>query len=215
MYAGRAVEDGPGARDLRRPAAPVHVGPARVDADDRAPARRRWSRSRGRRLRCSRRRPAAPFHPRCPYRFEPCDDRAARCCCEAPAATSTPATCRSTSKRARVGRARREPSRGLRRERHATSRSIEVEHLTKHFPVRQGVFARAQGGGARGRGRDADRAQGRDARHRRRVGLRQVDDGPADAAPARPDERARSASKGGTSRGSRSASCGRCAARCR
>ena len=35
------------------------------------------SRSRARRRRCCTRRPAAPFHPRCKYRFEPCDDQAA------------------------------------------------------------------------------------------------------------------------------------------
>ena len=82
---------------------------------------------------------------------------------------------------------------------------VEVEHLTKHFPVKQGVFARGEGRGARRRGRVADRQPRRDARHRRRVRLRQVDDRAADGAAARPDVRERSASTARTSRASRSA----------
>ena len=72
MYAGRIMEYGPAARDLRAAAAPVRVGAARLDADDRAPPQRRSCRSRARRRRCSTRRPGCPFHPRCPYAFEPC-----------------------------------------------------------------------------------------------------------------------------------------------
>ncbi len=40
MYAGRAMEYGPAAGDLQRGSAPVHVGPARVDADRREATRR-------------------------------------------------------------------------------------------------------------------------------------------------------------------------------
>ena len=73
MYAGRAMEYGPAHEIFNARAASVHVGPARVDADRRSRGSSAWSRSRARRRRCSRRRRAAPFHPRCKYRFEPCD----------------------------------------------------------------------------------------------------------------------------------------------
>ena len=56
---------------------------------------------------------------------------------------------------------------------------------------------------------------GRDARPRRRVGLRQVDARALPRAPARADCRAASSSRAGTSRSSTGARCGRCAARCR
>ena len=59
MYAGRAVEHGPAARGLRQPAAPVHLGPARVDAEHRGQGRRTCARSRARRRRSSTCRPAA------------------------------------------------------------------------------------------------------------------------------------------------------------
>ena len=71
---------------------------------------------------------------------------------------------------------------------------VEVEHLTKHFPVKQGVFARAAGVVHAVEDVTLDRQPGRDARHRRRVGLRQVDDRAPDRAPARADLRRRSAS---------------------
>ena len=63
----------PGARDLQRGAGSVHVGPARVDADASTGGSSGWSRSRARRRRCSRPPPGCAFHPRCKYRFEPCD----------------------------------------------------------------------------------------------------------------------------------------------
>ena len=69
----------------------------------------------------------------------------------------------------------------------ATAPLVELEHLTKHFAVKQGVFAQRQGRRPRRRGRLADRQPRRDARDRRRVGLRQVDDGAADRAAARAD----------------------------
>ena len=72
MYAGRDHGVRPGARDLRAAAAPVHLGAARLDADDRATARARSCRSRARRRRCSTARPAARSIRAARYRFEPC-----------------------------------------------------------------------------------------------------------------------------------------------
>ena len=55
MYAGSVVEEGPRSRGLPRPAASVHLGPARLDPAHRSARGRDGSpRSRARRLRCSR-----------------------------------------------------------------------------------------------------------------------------------------------------------------
>ena len=71
MYAGSVVEEGPKTERLPRPAAPVHLGAARLDPARRTGrGRRLWPRSRARRRRCSRRpqaagsrRAAAPLRP--------------------------------------------------------------------------------------------------------------------------------------------------------
>ena len=61
MYAGRVVEEGAEDAALPRPAAPVHVGPSRVDAATRiGRASGASPRSRARRRRCSRPR-GLPF----------------------------------------------------------------------------------------------------------------------------------------------------------
>ena len=99
MYAGRAMEYGPAREIFDAAAAPVHVGPARVDADGRAAARRARRRSRARRRRCSHPPPGCPFHPRCKYRFEPCDNELPAARADPAAGTSTPATCRAERKR--------------------------------------------------------------------------------------------------------------------
>ena len=226
MYAGRAMEYGPAARDLRAAAAPVHVGPARVDADDRAPARVAACRSRARRRRCSTRRPAARSIRAARTASSPATRSGRRSSRRCPAAIPTPATCRAEQKRrarwqravaASVGRRRMSDARRRRRPMPSSvgDTLVELEHLTKHFPVRQGVFARGKAEVHAVEDVSLTRAPRRDARDRRRVRLRQVDDRAPDPAPARPDRPARSASTAGTSRASRSASCGRCGARCR
>ncbi len=155
-----------------------------------------------------------PFHPRCPYAFGPCP-------------TELPEL-RGAGGRAprplpplagdQAGDGRVEPRRAAGRSSMSESTNnvlVELEHVTKHFPVKHGVFSRSRGRRSRGRGRLARGAEGRDARHRRRVGLRQVDDRPPAAAIARSDEPGRSASRERTSRGSRNAGCDRCGGRCR
>ena len=71
MYAGRVVEEGPKDGGLPRPAAPVHVGAARLDPARRPAARRAGSPA----IPGAPPSPLAPppgcrFEPRCPHRFE-------------------------------------------------------------------------------------------------------------------------------------------------
>ena len=67
---------------------------------------------------------------------------------------------------------------------------LVVEDVKKHFPVTRGIiFQKQVAVGEGGRRRQLHGARGRDARRRRRVGLRQVDDGALHHAPARPDRR--------------------------
>ena len=77
---------------------------------------------------------------------------------------------------------------------------IEVRDLVKHFPIRAGVLQRQIGAVQRGRRRLVRRDARRDAGDRRRVGLRQVDDGAAAAATDRADERLDRRTKAATSR---------------
>ena len=73
MYAGQRRRGGAEDAALPRPAAPVHVGPARVDAAaSTGPASSASRRSRARRRRCSRLPQGCRFEPRCPHRFDRC-----------------------------------------------------------------------------------------------------------------------------------------------
>ena len=150
--------------------------------------------------------PAVPFHPRCAYAFAPCT-------VELPELRADPGRpprplppVRQTSSarwadveprgatRAQLDERRRRPTRSSSS---STSRSTSPSSTASSRARRGRVHAVEDV--------SADRAQGRDARHRRRVGLRQVDDRPPDAAPARSDRRARSASTGGHHAARRSA----------
>ena len=71
----------------------------------------------------------------------------------------------------------------------ATAPLVEVEHLTKHFPVKQGVFARGKGVVHAVEDVSLTVNRGETLGHRRRVRLRQVDDRAADRAAARADRR--------------------------
>ena len=71
MYAGRDRRAGHARRDLLRPPAPVHVGPARLDHAARRAATRAAAGDRGHCRRRSRRRPeGCHFRPRCPHEFD-------------------------------------------------------------------------------------------------------------------------------------------------
>ena len=66
---------------------------------------------------------------------------------------------------------------------------LRVEGLVKHFPIKAGVFKHTVGAVRAVDGVDLSRPQGRDARHRRRVGLRQDDARPHDHQADRADSR--------------------------
>ena len=70
--------------------------------------------------------PGCPFHPRCKYRFEPCDTSGRRSR-RSPAGTSTPATC-PPSASARCGRARRRRARRASMTQRATASTLRAEH---------------------------------------------------------------------------------------
>ena len=152
-----------------------------------------------------------PFHPRCPYvrerhkRDRP-DARAGRRTTRATAsrACSPPrraaalwARARRRGRRARRRRARARQSRatpagGGRHER--ASRCVEVRDLVKHFPITRGIIFQRQIGAVHAvDGVSSTCMRGRDARPRRRDGLRQEHDRAADhcACSSRPAARSR------------------------
>ena len=72
-------------------------------------------------------------------------------------------------------------------ERHMSDALVAVENLTKHFAARPGLFGGGKGVIRAVDGVSLDHRRRRDARPRRRVGLRQVDARPRHPAPARAD----------------------------
>ena len=213
MYAGRAVEHGPARRGLRQPAAPVHLGPARVDAEHRgqgrAPARDRGLAA----VASSTCRPAAPFHPRCPHRFDPCDKRAAA----ARDDRGRPRRRLPPRRRRRSGGSgpSARPPPGDRRVSIGRRSADRGRAPDQALPGGLGRVHARHGRGARRRGRDAERAPRRDARHRGRVGLRQVDDRAPHAQAARADGGHDPLRRPRHHEPQPRATCGRCGARCR
>ena len=91
---------------------------------------------------------------------------------------------------------------------------LVVEDLEKHFPVTRGIIFQKQVASVKAvDGVTLHRQAGRDARRRRRVRLRQVDDGALHHAPARPDRRQDHLRRAATSRSSRARRCARSGAR--
>ena len=240
MYAGRIVEQAHDGHDLRRARAPVHVGPAassipRLDTprgEELVPIAGRPPSLINLPSGCS-------FHPRCPYvreahkRIDPALEPVA-----AIRSTRSPACCRPR-RAARCGRAAagETPDRGRvadvcrRRCRRASPADaptttaddpavsgeplIEVRDLVKHFPIRAGHSSSARSAPCTPSTACPSTSAGRDARPRRRVGLRQVDDRAAATAPAGADERLDHV-RGPRDRATLArASSSRCAARCR
>ena len=218
MYAGRIVETAPTAEHLRRPRAPLHVGPAEVDPTS------------GRAARASELVPipgtppsliTAPsgchFHPRCRTTAEhAASTRSSSRCRASPshyvACLLEPERRRQLWSQLRRGRdARAGARRGrpledaadggrARRERPtapapapggASAPLVEVRKLVKHFPITRGIVLQRRS--ARCRAVDGVELRGaprRDARDRGRDGLRQEHHRAADHAPARRDQRA-------------------------
>ena len=126
--------------------------------------------------------PGCPFAPRCPLMRAECD------------AAPPPLRMIHDGPSHRVSRTVRLSPAGAGR----MSALVEAAGLTKHFMPRGWLRARSADA-RRGRRRPLDHAR-RDARSRRRVGLRQVDHRPAAAAADRA-ERGRGAVRGGRHRG--------------
>ena len=197
MYAGRAVEHGPAREVFARPQHPYTWGLLESMPSDRGQGRA-TARDRGL---------AALRHP--PARRAAPSIRAARTA----SSRATRSGRRSSPWRAGTSDACHldpRPSAGSGPSARpcdwgsAHERTGDADHRGRGpdqaLPGRERRVRTRQGRGACGRGRVAERAPGRDARHRRRVRLRQVDDGAADAQAARADA-GTIRSTGATSRG--------------
>ena len=75
MYAGRRDGVRPARRDLQRARSTRTRGACSSRCRRSRGGSSVLGRSRARRRRCSRPPPGCPFHPRCKYRFEPCDKK--------------------------------------------------------------------------------------------------------------------------------------------
>ena len=214
---GRA---GDARRDLLRPAAPVHVGAARLDhAHRRATARSGCRRSRACRRRCCAPPEGCHFRPRCPHAFDQLHRGAASSRPRLPGRADQPrpllAGARATSGALRqVGDQIGLASAGAgdlvsatattpdqpaadrqRRGGNGADALLEVEHLRVLFPIKAGVVVDRQVGHVHAVDDVSFALQrGRDARDRRRVGLRQDDADPRARAADRGRPRGRSAS---------------------
>ena len=154
MYAGRAMEYGPAEEIFGAAAAPLHLGPARVDARRRS-ASTCCSRSKARRRRCSTRRRAARSIRAAPTASRRATSRVPPLQRSRTAIVDACFLHRSRSARSGRRRSRRvgAPADGYRDEsavRHDPL--VEVQHLTKHFAGEAGrVRARARGSCTRSR----------------------------------------------------------------
>ena len=216
MYAGRVVERGRDARPLLRPAASVHVGPARLDPAPRPAEAGAAALDQGRAAVADQRAAGLQVPAALPARVREVHARSrrSRTASRSRAISTAAGSTSSTSgahRDATISGERRRPREHERR----AQPLVEVKHVKKYFPIRKGVLQREV---ARVHAVDdvsfAVQA-GRDARPRRRVGLRQVDARPDDRPPARADGR-RDPLRGAADRGARRrGSCARCAGRCR
>ena len=216
--------------DVRRPGHGVRAGRARSSSSRSTRTRggcstrcRRSSgasprscRSRARRRRCSRRRPAARSIRAARTAFEPCPTE--RPPLVAPAPDGAPRRVPPAVGAARSSWAAKRVDRSGWRSGGMSTDGDEPRRARapdEAVPGEAGRLRARQGAGARGRGRDADRAPRRDARDRRRVRLRQVDDGAPDPPAPRPDLRHDPLRRPGHLAHLAARSCGRCGARCR
>ena len=206
MYAGRIVETGHDAGDLR-PAAPslhdrapelsAHAAPRARAADrDRGPAA-------GSRQRC---RAGCAFAPRCPLAEARCTE--SRPPLEPPRPDTSSRACAPTRRRGCMpGRSvRRRPARRCgagRRGLGVGDRGARGPRAHQALPASRAaaIFGRTRRHGEGGRRRDFDPAPGRDAGPGRRERLRQDDHGAAGAVPGARRPAAASASAAATSTG--------------
>ena len=158
--------------------------------------------------------PGCRFHPRCPHAMPQCAvDGAA----ELKGAPKSPRPPRRVPARRGGQGARGCPAAGRFDGGGAMVMAedlLVVENLEKHFPITRGLFFQREVATVKAVDDVSfTRQEGRDARSRGRVRLRQVDDGALHHAPARADRRARSSSRARTSRISSGGPCARSGAR--
>ena len=208
----RGTRDGvrAGGRDLPSAAASVRLGAARLDADDRAPPRRARADRRLSAVAPRAARPAARSIRAARTGSSRARPSGRRSRSRPRARISTPAICRTRRRSSSASSARRRwpRERDGRQPRRARAPDEALRREAGRVRARHGE-------GARGRRRHAAGAPRRDARDRRRVRLRQVDDRAADAAAARRDERHGSLRRPRHLAPCRSGRCVRFAARCR
>ena len=223
MYGGRCVEHGTAEEVFDAARAPVHLGPARLDAAPRRRADRpAAARSRATRPSLINLPRGCAFHPRCTYAELQRRRRAAPSVPELlrgrRRGTGSPATCPQARPPADLDRRdraeavsdamtetlrspTRRRSRARRRADEPASRCSRSTGLQKHFPITRGPAS--SGRSARCRPSTASTStvtRRRDARPGRRVRLRQVDHRPADHPAAGADRRQDRRSRAGTSR---------------
>ena len=163
MYAGRIVEIGAGAASCSPRRAPLHGGAARLGAAARHADRpSRLAGIDGQPPAPGASRPGCAFAPRCPD--------VARVCRREPAGAA-----RTVHRERRLPRAARRA-----RSRAMSETLLQVRDLTVRFPVRGARGSSARDRGSRPWTRWTSRSRRARARHRRRVGLRQVHAGARD-----------------------------------
>jgi hypothetical protein len=128
-----------------------------------------------------------PFHPRCRFRLRAVSGRAPAACRPCRTRIRTRATSRGT----KMSEGTKRPSNDseMLRERRGEWQPRRARAPDETVRREAGRVRARQRGGARGRGRVADRSPRRERRDRRRVRLRQVDDRTPDAQAARSDRR--------------------------
>ena len=213
MYAGRAVEYGPAREVFDAPQHPYTWG--LLESMPTVEAKVEHLRAiEGSPPSVIHLPPGCPFHPRCPHRFEPCDKvRAAARADRGRPRRRLPPRPRATS--AGSGRAPTPRALGGRTREHVRRAAGRGRAPDEALPRGQGVFTRTRRQVHAVEDVSLSVRKRRDARHRRRVGLRQVDDRAPDAPAARADRRHDPLRRPRHHEAVASATCGRCGARCR
>ena len=189
MYGGPRRRARPGRGRLQLAAAPVHRGAAPVDPDARDDAGRAAARDPRQRAEPARLAEGLPLRAALRLRVRPLPARSCR-------RSTAPAPQESACFLCENGRARPRRGTAVPASRRATSAdgagrrpASRRAALEKYFPVKEGLLRKTVAHIQAVDGVDLADPPRRDARPRRRVGLRQVDARPHDPAAARADRR--------------------------